>query len=404
MRDIPNKSNDEFYIPAEFNSFKNASQNTIISSDQTLSEADAFQLAKALSNYAGIGNFYVQTGSPNTYTLSAISPFKAPSKIFDGLTVRTRIVDTNTGASTLDWNGTGAKAIKKNRGVDDLVAGDLVTDDYPIFVYELSSNIWNLITEPIESSYPLGYLSGFKIEQDSGDTAHDIKIYEGAARGQKDLVDLKIPVGSTIIKQIDVDWVEGTNQGGFPSGLTLTADTWYHVFVITKPNGFTDAGVDSATDATNLLADATDYIDYKRTGSILVDGSSNIIDFVQTLTIGQRLTYWKVDQQISNSNPGISAVTRAISTPLGIQVLAHLAVYLDSDDSSANINGRIYAVDEPVGTDFNHNIQAGYIATTDVAGSSDIMVKTDLLSQIKYIITATSAGTRMQIETRGWIE
>ena len=79
-----------------------------------------------------------------------------------------------------------------------------------------------------------------------------------------------------ITKQIDVTpWVAGTNAGGFPSLLTLTADTWYHLFIIKNPSsGVVDAGFDSNLSATNLLNDATGFTRFRRVGSVKVTAAS----------------------------------------------------------------------------------------------------------------------------------
>jgi len=120
------------------------------------------------------------------------------------------------------------------------------------------------LTAAIENQgLPLNYIAGL-IPSNDTDTDHDINITAGKAR---DAVDsFSINLASEITKQIDVDWVAGDDAGGFPSGLTLSADTWYHVFVIAKTDGTTDAGFDTSLTATNLLSDATGYTKYRRVG------------------------------------------------------------------------------------------------------------------------------------------
>jgi len=330
--------------------------------------------------------------------LSAISPFKAPSQLFDGLVIRTRIVDTNTGASTLNWNGTGAKAIKKNRGVDDLASGDLVTDDYPIFIYEQGTDIWELVTEPIESNYPSGYLRGFKVEQDSGDPGNDLKVFEGAARGENDLADIKIAKGSSIIKQIDANWAEGTNQGGFPNNITLTADTWYYCFAISKPNGLTDSGFDSDINASNLLTDtnviAAGYIDYIKTGSILTDVSSNIIDFyMDLLPGGERMFWWKTTPiDYNQSNPSETPTLITLSAPPNTNTILN---YYTFNAVLTYLESNIYSTRSttPPGDDHRYSF------------SGQMLIYVDNNSQIYYNKTSGSGSiTTVKLYTEGWIE
>jgi hypothetical protein len=86
-------------------------------------------------------------------------------------------------------------------------------------IYEYEDNITGNAWAP-------DYFSGFAIEREGGDPDHDTTFLKGSARGKNDLANMKITAGLT--KQIDANWAEGNNQGGFPSGLTLLANTWYH--------------------------------------------------------------------------------------------------------------------------------------------------------------------------------
>ncbi len=156
-----------------------------------------------------------------------------------------------------------------------------------------------------------GYIDGLTLENDS-DASHDIKTNVGVSRDAADGTNLSLT--TAIVKQIDVNWVEGTNQGGFPSGLTLTADTWYHVFLIKKSDGTIDGGFDTSVTAANLLSDATSYTEYRRLGSVLVDGSSNILAFTQ---IGDFFQWDVPPQDVSDTAQSTTAKTRTMSCPPG---------------------------------------------------------------------------------------
>lgn len=113
------------------------------------------------------------------------------------------------------------------------------------------------------------------ISNSDADTDHDINIASGYIYDS--LYTTPILLSSEITKQIDANWVAGDDAGGFPSGLTLAADTWYNVFVIYNLTGqITDAGFDTSLTAANLLADAVGYTKYKLVGIILTDASKNI--------------------------------------------------------------------------------------------------------------------------------
>ncbi len=122
------------------------------------------------------------------------------------------------------------------------------------------------------------YHEGLVISNSTGDAANDIDISAGICRNADN--DGFIQLSTAITKQINAGWEAGTNAGGFPSGLTLTAGTYYRVFLIHDvANGVVDAGFDTDASATNLLADATDYTEYRQIGWILTDATPRIVKF-----------------------------------------------------------------------------------------------------------------------------
>lgn len=167
--------------------------------------------------------------------------------------------------------------------------GDLaVASDGFIYRSKINSNINNepsistdewgaAVVLPASSSntLPLDYLAGYVITKDVGDTLHDINYSAGSARDSTNTAD--IIRSSVLIKRIDANWTEGTNGGGFPSALSLAADTLYNVFVILKNDEtLVDGGFDTSATAVNLLADATDYDKFRLVGTVLTDSSSNL--------------------------------------------------------------------------------------------------------------------------------
>lgn len=137
------------------------------------------------------------------------------------------------------------------------------------------------VTSPATSGTPLppGHLNGLALSNNGSDAEHDIDIATGKARDFADSLNLSL--SSVLTKRIDADWAEGNNGGGFPTALTLAANTWYRVFAIGKTDGTTDAGFDTSATAANLLSDASTYSKYRRMGWVQTDGSSNIFGFIQ---------------------------------------------------------------------------------------------------------------------------
>ncbi len=126
-------------------------------------------------------------------------------------------------------------------------------------------------TMPIEYKYDLG------ISKNSVDPTNDLDIEAGGARDALNFRDMVLSSGIT--KQIDAVWAEGTNAGGFPSGLsggTVQPNTTYRVFIISKTDGTVDGGFDTDSAAANLLSDASAYTYYREIGTVTTDGSGGL--------------------------------------------------------------------------------------------------------------------------------
>ena len=89
--------------------------------------------AAALAIQGNSAGYAADTGSANTYAVT-LSP--APPTLVAGLTVRFKVANTNTGASTLNVNGLGAGAIKRGDGTTALIAGDLVAGQVATVLYD----------------------------------------------------------------------------------------------------------------------------------------------------------------------------------------------------------------------------------------------------------------------------
>ena len=87
-------------------------------------------------------------------------------------------------------------------------------------------------------------------------------------------------------------WQAGTGNRGFPTGVTLIANTFYHVFLIAKLDGTTDIGFDVSDTAAALLGTAAgqageagvDFVHYRHLGWVLGDAAGT--SYVPFLHIG----------------------------------------------------------------------------------------------------------------------
>ena len=207
-------------------------------------------------------------------------------------------------------------------------------------------------------------------------------------------------------KQSDAVWAEGDAAGGFPSALTLTADTWYHFFAIGKTRNGTggcDFGWDTSLSAANLLADATAYSYYRRLCSMLTDGSADWVPFTQQ---GDRFMWDDPVRDVNASNPGTSAVTAALSVPNGLQVLADISVSytaLDSGGPYGLILTSLDQTDTAPSTSFG-DILLGSGSTATKDGVVSRLLRTDTSRQIRYRLASSGANHHVRILTHGWLD
>lgn len=87
----------------------------------TTADTTAATVTTHLADYVRQPGYGVTAGSANTYTVSTTP---APAAYVDGMGLVLRIHAANTGASTVNWDGLGAKAIVDGKG-NALIAGKL---------------------------------------------------------------------------------------------------------------------------------------------------------------------------------------------------------------------------------------------------------------------------------------
>ena len=405
MRDIPNKAdNIGDTLPApDFNAFKNENQNIVTGTYQTLDpeggpDTDTDQLGKGIALYSSASDFYSDSGAANAYVLARSTTLQPVESYRDGLRASFIAGNTNTGASTVNISSIGVKNITLPDGTA-LSGGEIVAGKYVDIRYNLSNDRFHIIL-PV-ATLPRGYIDGLVLENNSGDSQHDIDINPGECRSDANNLDMTF--SSVFTKQIDVNWAEGTGLGGFPSGLTLTADTCYHVFIIGKADGSAfDAGFDTSLTAANLLSDASGYSSYRRLGSVLVDGSSNILGFSQH---GDEFL-WD-DPPMDTFTPSTSAVLRTLPIPLGVKVKALITVYTYSTAGPPAVYISPPDINDEV-PDFQYTNPPGCTVlnfTNIVEYSSQaayIYVRSNTSSQVRSRCNVSSGDEK--IVTFGWID
>ena len=130
MEDLDGKITGDTLSAPEWNQVPAEIQNVITQLGQILTSGDLNQLGKGIAGYVANGTFYTDSGIANSYVLSGVGAKQTPSSYSNGFSVRFFVGNSNTGASTVNVAGIGAKSIKNDGGAalaaDALVSGQFV--------------------------------------------------------------------------------------------------------------------------------------------------------------------------------------------------------------------------------------------------------------------------------------
>ena len=153
MKNIPTQSTSTVLQPADFNEAIDELENIITGTGISLSSGDLNQVGKAVAAYAAGADFYVDSGAADAYVLSAVGSKQAPEAYFNGMRVRFRPTNANTGASTINVNSLGVKNIKLADGSADPLADDIGTATDTEAVYDGTSfRLLNIQTERVAAT------------------------------------------------------------------------------------------------------------------------------------------------------------------------------------------------------------------------------------------------------------
>ena len=242
---------------------------------------------------------------------------------------------------------------------------------------------------------PRSYLAGLTMSNDT-DSDHDIAIAVGECRDAADSVNMAL--SSILTKQIDATWAAGDDAGGMNDGDTVGTSEWFHVFLLSNADGTTvDAGFDTSLTAAGLLADtavvAAGHTKYRRIGSVLTNGSSNILAFTQ---VGDDF-WWDVTvADLTNGVIATAGTTITLTVPTGLKVHARFNASVGSHNS---IGATFYSPDITGGQPSNTSVPVPHANGTG-ENASPAYVLTNTSAQI--IARAGSAMTDASISTLGW--
>lgn len=146
------QSPDGKFDVLDANNIKAETDNYIDTSSQTKSESDLFQMAKTGAVVASKGDFYKESAgsAADVYLLEADDDLANVWRLKNGMRFRFKVVNANTGASTVNINSLGAKDLKLNGG-SALAGGELVANQNAEIVFD-ETNDYFVLNLPAKES------------------------------------------------------------------------------------------------------------------------------------------------------------------------------------------------------------------------------------------------------------
>ena len=143
---------DGVFNVTDANNIKAETDNYIDTSSQTKSESDLFQMAKTGAVVASKGDFYKESAgsAADVYLLEADDDLADVWRLKNGMRFRFKVVNANTGASTVNINSLGAKDLKLNGG-SALAGGELVVNQNVEIVFD-ETNDYFVLNLPAKES------------------------------------------------------------------------------------------------------------------------------------------------------------------------------------------------------------------------------------------------------------
>lgn len=245
------------------------------------------------------------------------------------------------------------------------------------------------------------YISGLTLSTAGASTTFGIAAGMGANSTNVDYISL-----ASAYTKTTSSWALGTAVGSLDTG-TIAASTWYHVFLIKR----TDTNVVDVLTSLSATAPTmpSPYTLFRRIGSMRTNASSQWGKFVQD---GDVFTWDIPTTDVNATSPGTSAVTRTLTTPLGVRVQAYLSIEWGctaiGDVPAAILLSDLSVTDTAPTAAAAFSNAVGYIAGVSglsaFNGGATANVWTSTSSQIRSRVQLSGATTQVVVATIGWTD
>lgn len=250
-------------------------------------------------------------------------------------------------------------------------------------------------------------IGGLILSRDAGDTDHDINVTAGKAIDSGNTILMSL--SGEITKRIDGTWVLGNDVGGLNDGDTVGNNEWFQVHMLSNADGTSvDVGYDTSITAAGLLADtaviAAGLTKYRRIGSVLTNGSANIVAFKMYEQGGGAVeTIWTTPfEDVDVSNQGTTAIARTLSVPPDISPMAIFNLHhKDGDEGSSFLYVRNPdTTDQAPSSTAVPGTSVGAAAAAFDSFSGNYRLRTNTAKQVET--RSTTIGTEVSIWTLGY--
>ncbi len=238
-----------------------------------------------------------------------------------------------------------------------------------------------------------GYLGGLTMSNDIVSPTTVIDVTAGVAASDDVSVMMKL---SAFSKNANAAWVAGTGAGCLDNGSSLTASTWYHLFVIER----TDTG------ATDLLCSTSvanptlpqNFTKKRRIGSFRADASAHILAFSQN---GDEFLWVSTISDANNVTLTTTPTLFVLTVPTGMKITA---LFRGTSGGGGGAGSDIL-LQSPDETPQAVNVPIGNLSMdlSTAFGSAHFNLRTNTNAQIRAV-SGQASGTILNIGTYGWID
>jgi hypothetical protein len=236
---------------------------------------------------------------------------------------------------------------------------------------------------------PQSYLAGLQLSNDGTSPNSVIDVTAGQCRDSTNTYNITL---GAFTKSTAGSWTAGSGSNGMGNGLTVTANTWYHVHAIIN-GGVSDAYFDTSVTAANAPSGTTAY---RRLGSMATDSSAHIDKFSQD---GDEFLWGTPTlEQSGASIPTSATLLTLVGVPPGVKVWARMRMLLNGGSANGTL------VQSPDETSAIANAISGNDDAAWTSGQigANLLVRTNTSAQVRWSQAGT--GGTAAVVSYGWID